>query len=148
MLTLKWPKSSDLTLIANVGCSCVSIQAKMFLSSGCVFFFLFQEELQSVVHQLTGELSQLTTAHKRQMLELQEKLSSQSCSQTPNTQEELTECRRSSCGDIQQYLQAGLKTLEDRCGAQLPILTTIARSLQAMNRNGLVANVPGLNPFW
>lgn len=94
------------------------------------------------MHQLTGELSQLRTAHKQQMLELQEKLSPQSCGQTSNTQEELTQCRRSSCGDIQQYLQAGLKTLEDRCCALLPILITITCGLQAMNLNDFVANVP------
>lgn len=88
-------------------------------------FFLFQEELQSVVHQLTGELCQIRTAHKSQMLELQEKLSLQSCSQTSNTLEDLTQCRRSSCGDIQQYLEAGLKTLEGRCAALLLILMMI-----------------------
>lgn len=77
------------------------------------------------MHQLTGELSQLRTDHKPQMLELQEKLSLQSSSQTSNSQEELTQCRKSSCGDIQKYLQAALKTLEDRCGALLLILMII-----------------------
>lgn len=105
------------------------------------WIFLFQEELQSVVHQLTEELSQLRAAHKQQMLELQEKLSTQSSGQTSNTQEELTQCRRSSCGDIQQYLQAGLKTLEDRCGA-LPLLLVITLVLQASNLNDIFANVP------
>lgn len=100
--------------------------------------FLSQEELQSVVQQLTGELHLIRTAHKQHMLELEEKLSPQSCGQTSNTQEELTQCRRSSCGDIQQYLQTGLKALEDRCAARL--LIRKIGGLQATNLN--VLHVP------
>lgn len=76
---------------------------------------MFQEELQSLVLQLTEEISQLSTAQKQQILDLQAELHAQSSSQTSNTQDELTQCRRHSCGDIQQYLQGGLKVLEDRC---------------------------------
>lgn len=94
------------------------------------------------MHQLTAELTQLKTVHKQQMLELEEKLSAQSCGQTSNTQEELTQCRRNSCGDIQQYLQAGLKTLEDRCDALPLILMIVTHGLQDMNLNDVVANVP------
>ncbi|TMS18044.1 hypothetical protein E3U43_010370 [Larimichthys crocea] len=47
-------------------------------------------------------------------MNLQAELQTQSSSQTSNTQDELTRFKRSSCGDIQQYLQGGLKALEDR----------------------------------
>lgn len=96
-----------------------------------------------MVHQLTEELSQLRTAHKQQMLELQEKLSAQRSSQTSNTQEELTQCKRHSCGDIQQYLQAGLKALEDRCSYCILLFVLIINHILKnipINLNCLVAN--------
>ncbi|KAI3358411.1 hypothetical protein L3Q82_014841, partial [Scortum barcoo] len=73
-----------------------------------------EEKLQSLVLQLTEEASQLRSAQQQQLLDLQAVLHAQSSSQTSNTQDELTQCRRHSCGDIQQYLQCGLKTLEER----------------------------------
>lgn len=80
-----------------------------------LFLPIFQEKLQSLVLQLTEEGSQLRVAQQQQVLDLQAELHSQHASQTSNTQDELTQCRRHSCGDIQQYLQGGLKALEDRC---------------------------------
>lgn len=65
--------------------------------------------------QLTEEVSQLSAAHKQQMLDLQAKLHDMRSSQTSDTNDEMTECKRHSCGDIQQYLQGGLRALEDRC---------------------------------
>ncbi|XP_033493210.2 uncharacterized protein sync [Epinephelus lanceolatus] len=83
-----------------------------------------EEKLQSLVLQLTEEGSQLRAAQTQQLLELQAQLHAQSSSQTSNTQEELTEYRRHSCGDIQQYLQGGLKALEERYE---PILLTLLK---------------------
>lgn len=82
----------------------------------------FQEKLQSLVLQLTEEGSQLRAAQQQQLLDLQVQLHTQSSTQTSNTQDELTQCRRHSCGDIQQYLQGGLKALEDRYGHCLVLL--------------------------
>uniref|UniRef100_A0A672GV02 Syncoilin, intermediate filament protein n=1 Tax=Salarias fasciatus TaxID=181472 RepID=A0A672GV02_SALFA len=48
--------------------------------------------------------------------------------QTSNTQDELTECRRHSCGDIEQYVQGGLKSLEDRYE---PILLALLKRREA-----------------
>ncbi|KAG7245152.1 hypothetical protein INR49_023718 [Caranx melampygus] len=73
-----------------------------------------EEKLQSLFLQLTEESCQLRSAQQQKVLQLQAELHAQASSQTSNTQEELTECRRHSCGDIQQYLQGGLKALEDR----------------------------------
>ncbi|XP_076611269.1 uncharacterized protein sync [Chaetodon auriga] len=73
-----------------------------------------EEKLQSVVLQLTEEGSQFRTVQQQQLLALQTELHAQSSSQTSSTQDELTQCRRHSCEDIQQYLQGGLKALEDR----------------------------------
>lgn len=69
--------------------------------------------------QLTEEGSQIRTVHQEQLQNLQAELQTQSSSQTSNTQDELTRFKRSSCGDIQQYLQGGLKALEDRCSCCL-----------------------------
>ncbi|XP_070702709.1 uncharacterized protein sync [Pempheris klunzingeri] len=73
-----------------------------------------EEKLQSLVLQLTEEGSQLRSAHQQKLSDLQAALHVQSSSQTSNTQDELTQCRRHSCGDIQQYLQGGLRALEER----------------------------------
>ncbi|XP_037650052.1 uncharacterized protein sync isoform X1 [Sebastes umbrosus] len=81
-----------------------------------------EEKLQSLVLQLTEEGSQLRAAQQQQLLDLQVQLHTQSSTQTSNTQDELTQCRRHSCGDIQQYLQGGLKALEDRYEPILLIL--------------------------
>lgn len=73
--------------------------------------------------QLTEEGSQLRSAQQQQLSDLQaELLLAQSSIQTSNTQDELTECRRHSCGDIQQYVQGGLRALEDRCRHCLVLL--------------------------
>ncbi|XP_062302072.1 uncharacterized protein LOC134006975 [Osmerus eperlanus] len=77
-------------------------------------FLKGQEELQSHVAQLTEEVSQLRSAHRDQLASLQARLQAHTSSQTPSPQEELSQCRRHSCGDIQQYLQGGIKALEER----------------------------------
>ncbi|XP_068431794.1 uncharacterized protein sync [Clinocottus analis] len=87
-----------------------------------------EEKLQSLVLQLTEEGAQLRAAQQQQILELQAALQAQTTSLTSNTQDELTECRRQSCGDIQQYLQGGLKALEDRYE---PILLTLLKRREA-----------------
>ncbi|KAK0143883.1 Syncoilin [Merluccius polli] len=79
-----------------------------------LYAYGFQEKLQSLVLQLTEECSRLRLAHQEKLSMLQAKLQAQNSSQTYSTVEELTECRRHSCGDIQQYLQGGLKALEER----------------------------------
>ncbi|XP_041664098.1 uncharacterized protein sync isoform X2 [Cheilinus undulatus] len=73
-----------------------------------------EEKMKSLVLQLTEEISKLRAAHQQQVLELQTKLQDQSPSQTVNTLDEMTQYKRHSCGDIQQYLEGGLKALEDR----------------------------------
>lgn len=73
-----------------------------------------EEKLQSLVLQLTEEDAQLRSAQQQQLLDLQAKIHAQSSAQTTSTQDELSECKRHSCGDIQQYLQGGLRSLEDR----------------------------------
>uniref|UniRef100_A0A3Q3LG85 Syncoilin, intermediate filament protein n=1 Tax=Mastacembelus armatus TaxID=205130 RepID=A0A3Q3LG85_9TELE len=87
-----------------------------------------EEKLQSLVLQLTEEGCQLKSAQQQQLLELHAQLHAMSSSQTSNTQEELTECRRHSCGDIQQYLQGGLKALEYRYE---PILLALLKRKEA-----------------
>ncbi|XP_040909748.1 syncoilin [Toxotes jaculatrix] len=87
-----------------------------------------EEKLQSLVLQLTEEGCQFRSDQKQQLLELQAELHAQTSSQTSNTQEELTECRRHSCGDIQQYVQGGLRALEDRYE---PILLALLKRREA-----------------
>ncbi|GAA6231846.1 caldesmon-like [Lates japonicus] len=87
-----------------------------------------EEKLQSLVLQLTEEGCQLRSAQQQQLLELQAELHAKTSSQTSNTQEELTECRRHSCGDIQQYLQGGLRALEHRYE---PILLALLKRREA-----------------
>lgn len=65
--------------------------------------------------QLTEETCQLRSDQQEQVLELEAELQRRSSGQTSNPQEDLTECRRNSCEDVQQYVQGGLKALEDRC---------------------------------
>uniref|UniRef100_A0A1A8FVL4 Syncoilin, intermediate filament protein n=2 Tax=Nothobranchius korthausae TaxID=1143690 RepID=A0A1A8FVL4_9TELE len=81
-----------------------------------------EEKLNSLVLQLTEESLQLRSAHGKQLLDARAQLHATTSSQTSNTQEELMECRRNSCGDIQQYLQSGLKALEDRYEPMLLVL--------------------------
>ncbi|KAM6899459.1 syncoilin [Xenentodon cancila] len=86
------------------------------------------ERLNSLLLQLTDEGRQLKSAQQQQLLDIKAKLHAQRSSQTSNTQDELTECRRHSCGDIQQYLQGGLKALEDRYE---PILLALLKRREA-----------------
>ncbi|KAM7372938.1 hypothetical protein PAMP_007828 [Pampus punctatissimus] len=88
-----------------------------------------KEKLQSLVLQLTEEGLQLRSAHQQQLLSLQAELHAQSANQTSSTQEELTQCKRHSCGDIQQYLQGGLRALEDRYE---PILLALLKRREAI----------------
>lgn len=133
-----------------------------------------QEQLQSLVLQLTEESCQIRTTQQKLLLELQAQLHAHSSSQTSNTQEELTECRRHSCGDIQQYVQGGLRALEDRCCYCLGLVCKIntfsilkltvynshfSKSLQVTTGNlSLITNLarnsncywlpwPGMNPY-
>ncbi|XP_068603157.1 myosin heavy chain, muscle isoform X2 [Brachionichthys hirsutus] len=87
-----------------------------------------EEKLQSLLRQLTEERSNLRTAHNQQILDLQARRQAQSVTQTSVTQDELTQCKRHSCGDIQQYLQGGLKALEDRYE---PILLALLKRREA-----------------
>ncbi|XP_029023881.1 syncoilin [Betta splendens] len=86
------------------------------------------EQLQAVALQLTEEGCQIRTTQQKLLLELQARLDAHSSGQTPNTQEELTECRRHSCGDIQQYVQGVLRALEDRYE---PILLALLKRREA-----------------
>lgn len=87
-----------------------------------------EEKLKSLVLQLIEEGCQLKLAQQQQLSVLRAKLQEQSSSQTTNTAEELTECRRHSCGDIQQYVEGGLKALEDRYE---PILLALLKRREA-----------------
>ncbi|XP_056268195.1 uncharacterized protein sync isoform X3 [Pseudoliparis swirei] len=87
-----------------------------------------EEKLQALVLQLTEEGSRLRAARQRQLSDLQAALQAQTCGQTSNAQDQLSECRRHSYGDVQQYLQAGLKALEDRYE---PILLTLIKRREA-----------------
>lgn len=69
--------------------------------------------------QLKEQVSQLNADHTQQISNLQAVLQAQTSSQTSSAQNELTECRRHSCGDIQQYLHGELRALEDRCATHL-----------------------------
>lgn len=75
--------------------------------------------------QLTEGCSQLRAAQNQRLLELKAQLHAQRSSQTSNTQDELNRSKRHSCGDIQQYLQAGLKALEDRCRLRLVLIMIV-----------------------
>ncbi|KAM9386057.1 uncharacterized protein sync [Pholidichthys leucotaenia] len=72
------------------------------------------EKLNSLLNQLSEEHSQLRSGQQKLLSDLRKEIHAQTSNQTPNTQEELSECRRHSCGDIQQYLQGGLRALEER----------------------------------
>ncbi|CAJ1083752.1 uncharacterized protein sync [Xyrichtys novacula] len=73
-----------------------------------------EEKMKSLEHQLTEERTKLKAAQQQQLLDLQAEIHAQSSNQPLNTTDEMTQCKRHSCGDIQQYLQGGLKALEDR----------------------------------
>ncbi|XP_019946342.2 vimentin [Paralichthys olivaceus] len=87
-----------------------------------------EEKLQVLVLQLTEESCHLRSGHQQQLLHLQTQIQAQTSSQNSNTQQELTECRRQSCGDIQQYLQGGLRALEHRYE---PILLALLKRREA-----------------
>ncbi|XP_064838928.1 uncharacterized protein LOC135551680 [Oncorhynchus masou masou] len=78
-----------------------------------------QLELDALIVKLTEEVSQLRSTHQSQLSTLQSQLSTlqsqlQTHSQTPNPIEEMSQSKRYSCGELQQYLQGGLKALEER----------------------------------
>ncbi|KAK2921291.1 hypothetical protein Q8A73_000776 [Channa argus] len=87
-----------------------------------------EEKLQLLVLQLTEESCQLRSGQQQQLLKLQVELQAQSSSHTSNAQDELTECRRHSCGDIEQYVQGGLRALEERYE---PILLALLKRREA-----------------
>nr|XP_040044253.1 uncharacterized protein sync isoform X2 [Gasterosteus aculeatus aculeatus]XP_040044254.1 uncharacterized protein sync isoform X2 [Gasterosteus aculeatus aculeatus] len=87
-----------------------------------------EEKLQSLALQLTEEGSRQRAAQQQQVSALQAALHAGTSSPTSSTQEELAECRRQSCADLQQYLQGGLKALEDRYE---PILLTLLKRREA-----------------
>ncbi|KAM9838297.1 uncharacterized protein sync [Aulostomus maculatus] len=87
-----------------------------------------EEKLHSLVLQLMEEGSQVKSAHQEELLNLQTELQVQCASQTSNTQDEMTQCKRHSCGDIQQYLQGGLKALEERYE---PVLLALVKRKEA-----------------
>ncbi|XP_027892901.1 syncoilin isoform X1 [Xiphophorus couchianus] len=87
-----------------------------------------EEKLNSLVLQLTEETCQLRSDQQEQVLELEAELQRRSSGQTSNPQEDLTECRRNSCEDVQQYVQGGLKALEDRYE---PILEALLKRKEA-----------------
>ncbi|XP_071750949.2 uncharacterized protein sync [Centroberyx gerrardi] len=107
---------------------CAHSQAALTTQQREVELFKREEEkLESLVLQLTEEGSQLRSAQQQQLSSLKEELHAQGSSQTSNTQEitqEMTQCKRHSCGDIQQYLQGGLKALEERYE---PMLLTLLK---------------------
>ncbi|PWA15359.1 hypothetical protein CCH79_00008517 [Gambusia affinis] len=87
-----------------------------------------EEKLNSLVLQLTEETCQLRSDQQEQVLKLEAELHRRSSGQTSNTQEDLTECRRNSCEDVQQYVQGGLRALEDRYE---PILEALLKRKEA-----------------
>ncbi|CAL8364534.1 unnamed protein product [Arctogadus glacialis] len=99
-----------------------SVAALTNQQRGVERFKIEEETLQSLVVQLTEECSRLRPAQQEKLSTLQATLQAQNCRQTSNTVEELTECKRHSCGDIQQYLQGGQKALEERYEPMLKAL--------------------------
>nr|XP_020441939.1 uncharacterized protein LOC109951666 [Monopterus albus] len=87
-----------------------------------------EEKLQSLVLQLTTEGCQLRLAQQQRLSGLEADLHAKCSSQASSTQEELTDCRRHSCGDIQQYVYGGLRALEDRYE---PILLALLKRREA-----------------
>ncbi|KAJ7991913.1 hypothetical protein DPEC_G00288800 [Dallia pectoralis] len=72
-----------------------------------------QEELDALMIQLTEEASQLRSNHQTHLSTLQSQVRAQTASQNLIPMEEITQSKRNSCGDIQKYLQSGLKSLEE-----------------------------------
>ncbi|XP_010871451.2 uncharacterized protein sync isoform X2 [Esox lucius] len=70
-------------------------------------------ELDALTIQLTEEASQLRSNHQNHLSTLHAQFQAHTSSQTPLPMEEITQSKRNSCGDIQQYLQSGLKSLEE-----------------------------------
>lgn len=87
-----------------------------------------QEELQSVVVQLSEDSTKLQMGHQQELLSLKAELLATSSSHMSNNQEEVTQCRRDSCEDIQKYLQDRLKALEERYE---PILIALLKRREA-----------------
>ncbi|KAG7280464.1 hypothetical protein CRUP_033765 [Coryphaenoides rupestris] len=105
--------------------NCAHILAALTNQQHAVERFKTEEEtLQSRLLQLTEECSGLPSAQHERLSTLQANLQAQNSRQTYSTVEELTESRRHSCGDIQQYLQGSLKALEERYE---PMLMTLLK---------------------
>ncbi|XP_013883954.1 syncoilin isoform X2 [Austrofundulus limnaeus] len=86
-----------------------------------------EDKLNSVMLQLIEESSQIRSAQQQQLSDLQAQLHFRSSSRTSGTQE-LSECRRHSSCDIQQYLQGERKALEDRYE---PVLLALLKRREA-----------------
>ncbi|XP_017276541.1 uncharacterized protein sync [Kryptolebias marmoratus] len=87
-----------------------------------------EEKRNSLLLGLTEESCQLRSAQQQRLLDLRAQLHARGSIQPPSTQEELSACRRLSCGDIQQYLQNGRKALEDRYE---PVLLALLKRREA-----------------
>ncbi|XP_055013449.1 syncoilin isoform X2 [Boleophthalmus pectinirostris] len=83
-----------------------------------------QENLQTAEVQLREDRNKLIQEHQNQLLNLQKMLDLVTSSHLSNTQEEMSQSRRNSCGDVQQYLQDSLKALEERYG---PVLVALLK---------------------
>lgn len=64
--------------------------------------------------QLSEDSTKLQMGNQQELLSLKAELLATSSSHMSNNQEEVTQCRRDSCEDIQKYLQDRLKALEER----------------------------------
>lgn len=83
-----------------------------------------EEELKTAEVQLREQSEKLQQEHGQQLATLQEQLDVITYCSLKNSQEELTQFRRNSCNDVQQYLQDTLKSQEERYG---PILIALLK---------------------
>uniref|UniRef100_A0AAV2KA40 Uncharacterized protein n=1 Tax=Knipowitschia caucasica TaxID=637954 RepID=A0AAV2KA40_KNICA len=83
-----------------------------------------KEKLSTAEVQMRDESIKLQEEHKQQLLNLQEQFNQVTTRHLSDPQEELKQCRRDLCGDVQQYLQDSLKKMEERYE---PILTALVK---------------------
>ncbi|XP_072303750.1 uncharacterized protein sync [Eucyclogobius newberryi] len=83
-----------------------------------------EEKQQAAEVQLREDYNKLQLEHEQQLLNLQEKLNLVTSRHLSSTQEELGQCRKETCSDVQQYLQESLKAVEERYG---PILMALLK---------------------
>ncbi|XP_051926312.1 trichohyalin [Hippocampus zosterae] len=109
-----------------------------------------EEKLQTLLQQMTEEGSQLKSQHQQYLRDLRAEICVCTAGRTCNTtQEELS--RRNSCGDIQQYLQDGLRALENRYE---PVLLGLQKRKETTTRDCLKAKEQTrelkaqLGPLW